>query len=178
MARPVLLAAVLAALCASAFAASQNLEFKYDTNWFNSKNWKNGVPPQAGETILFPEAFSNFGTDRCAPNVTCTKGGVVSIRAPAGQTATISIGKLVMPLNGKIAIMSDTVISFVESTAAVPPTNQFVDRSATGFDFACADNWVISGTSSNPGFDIPCFQDKAIFPDVRFCAAFFYIPSH
>ena len=66
-------------------------------------------------------------------------------------------------------MFSDTTISLsgIPSNETEVQKSEFVDRSATGTDFNCADNWVVSGTSSNPGFDIPCFQDKATFPEDR-----------
>ena len=61
--------------------------------------------------------------------------------------------------NGKLWFTSiERVANTTETTWA--------DRGQHQFDFSCAANWVVAGTSQNPNFGIPCFTDTAKFSDV------------
>ena len=134
----------------------------------NAANWQSGIMPQAGDVVSFPDSFANFGSDRCTTATsTCRVGGVISIQAPAGQeTATLSFAKWNLPSNGKFSFKSDTKINLVAANTSSPRETSWLDRGAKSTDFKCANNWVVTGTTTNPNFTIPCYQDKASFLEV------------
>ena len=97
--------------------------------------------------------------------LTPVRVGVVGVQGAPGQEAQIDLEMLVFPTDGQISFLGDTTMNFID-TPENSPAIEFVDRSTTGRDFMCADNWVVGGTNSNPGFRVPCFQDKAVFSQV------------
>ena len=141
-------------------------------NRLNPENWKSGLTPQAGFTVSFPDSFSEFGADRCTTsNTPCAKGGIISIQASSpGVVAVVTMSRLLLPINGRIQLVGNTALTFVEGAPGLDPNNstaEWLDRGPSGIDFACANNWVVQGTASNPDFIIPCYEDKAAFPTVR-----------
>jgi hypothetical protein len=138
----------------------------------NPENWVSGLLPTSTDVVSFPPAFAQFGAARCPTvSLNCRIGGVVTIQAPASaSTVALSLGKWVLPSNGKFSFLSNTQIKFVEFDSSRNTTVQsaWVDRNVNqGTDFKCANNWVVSGTNGkNTDFSIPCSQDKAIFPAV------------
>jgi hypothetical protein len=140
---------------------------------FDTKNWDGGKLPQAGDIVSFPKTFSDFFLEQCtaASASDCQKGGVVSVRAPTGSsTATIQLAKLKLPLNGKMQFLSNTKMQFV--TAETTKEVSWAARDYQ-FDFTCAANWVVTGTTANPNFAIPCHADIAVFSEVRLCSCSF-----
>ena len=128
----------------------------------------NSTLPTVGDIVRFPESFSAFNLERCSAKTaaSCDQGGVVSIRRPKGKTfAEIKVTKLVLPTEGDIVLSDDTDIYFVEVSADRTRELSWLEREHQ-FDFSCAANWVVTGTSSNPNFAIPCYLDTATFLDV------------
>jgi hypothetical protein len=79
------------------------------------------------------------------------------------------LAKLILPLNGKFTFATNTKITFKKLFNG--PNEEVInstwaDRGQHQFDFSCAANWVVAGTSQNPNFGIPCFTDTAKFSDV------------
>jgi hypothetical protein len=129
------------------------------------KNWVNLTPPKAGEIASFPESFADFGIEDCDDLSSCEKGGRVSFRPAAGQTVQkVELAAILLPTDGVLSFDGDTEISFIEKTGT-PKTAAWAERESQ-FDFKCAANWVVTGTTANPEFVIPCYQDVAVFNEV------------
>ena len=134
----------------------------------NALNWVNQTKPSAGSIVSFPSSFSDFYLEECTSSNQdeCQQGGVVSIKANEGQAlAAIELATLILPRNGEIRLTSsNTVITFIAANATVNETYvQWLDRGKKQFDFNCAANWVLQGTTENPDFTVPCAEDTATF---------------
>ena len=139
------------------------------TGRFDINNWENNALPKAGDVVSFSESFEEFNLNECTSTADqCQKGGVVLVKAPKGKTvAEIQVTKLVLPVDGKLEFAGDTVMTLVDSSSA--KSAPWKERPHQ-YDFNCAANWVVTGTTSNPNFGFPCYLDTAIFSDVGFFA--------
>ena len=152
----------------------------------NSKNWKSvyapnitvntsgvlvnatlaPVFPPVNATVRFPASMGKFGWSDCATDPSkCRLGGTVSVTGPSGQKkVSMSLNKIELARNGRLALRGDVNIRLFEK--ADPPVVSWDDHGPTSTDLACANNWVVAGTDSNPDFKRPCHQDSITLPNV------------
>jgi hypothetical protein len=132
----------------------------------NPENWAGKTLPKAGSIVSFPDSFADFGVEDCDDLSDCDKGGRVSFRPAAGKTVqNVEMAALNFPVDGVFSFDGDTVLAFVE-TSGTPTQVTWADRGEHQFDFKCAANWVVTGSSKNPEFAFPCYQDIAVFNEV------------
>ena len=130
-------------------------------------NWKNGELPQAGQTIAYPNSFSDFGADKCVSAATCKRGGVSVVRGAQGARADVRLKTLILP-NGKIQFGGNTRFTFnrQKMTAKTPEVAMFNNHGPRARDPTCANNWLLASSLTNPTQAIPCSNDVAIFDHV------------
>ena len=128
--------------------------------------------PQFGDTVSFPDFVHVFGQANCeSPSDTqCTRGTLLSLQGDKQEDGTydnfeFQAAAIVFPANGVISFDSDGEITLSQELVSSKAT--WKDRGDIHRDFQCADNWVVAGTSENPNFGQPCFNDFADFSVVR-----------
>ena len=131
---------------------------------FDVNNWEGGRLPEAGDIASFPRAFYEFNQDTCLAQQSdsCPRGGVILISPPPGATSAATVmSKLVLPKHGAFFLGPRAKLYFSQQ----PATTSTVFK-VHNTDFRCAANWVVSNTTDNPKFRVPCQNDTAHFPKV------------
>ena len=132
----------------------------------NAANWENRTMPSAGSIAVFPESIKTFGSDTCTGTTHCEKGALISVKPAVGSSQLfISLSQLAVPSTGGLFLGSGVTISFEEPAEGQELTTAtWADTTdIQGTDFLCADNWLISGTTENLFFQVPCYFDTVVF---------------